>query len=185
MESKRKTRQRQHEQRKEDELFGEWTWEDVLDGKGCYTWEEILAGRDRLPWEQVEALRRAEAAGDRSRRYEGTRLARKPESQPQTFLGGGGSGRVWQSQGSDLSQHPLFIVRSSDHRTSGLGRRYWTEKDPGHSLVNIDTQKKNWRRRKRRGAGMKRQHGDADGSPRVSPKNVDRKSTRLNSSHRN
>ena len=86
---RRGNRQRQQEQRKEDELFGEWTWEDVLDGKGCYTWEEILAGRDRLPWEQVEALRRAEAAGDRSRRYEGTRLARKPEKQPKNIIGGG------------------------------------------------------------------------------------------------
>ena len=66
----------------------EWAWDDVLDGKGCYTWEEILAGKDRLPWELVEAARRAEAAGERSRRYEGTRLARKPERQPQTFLGG-------------------------------------------------------------------------------------------------
>ena len=45
-------------------------------------------------------------------------------------------------------------------------------KDPGLSLENIAAPKKSWRRRKRRGAGMRRQHGDADGSPRVSPKNV-------------
>jgi hypothetical protein len=54
---RRGDRQRQQEQRKE-----EWTWDDVLDGKGCYTWEEILAGKDRLPWEQVEAARREEPA---------------------------------------------------------------------------------------------------------------------------
>ena len=53
-----------------------------MDGKGCYTLEEILAGRDRLPWEQVAAARRAEAAGNGSQRFEGTRLARKPERQP-------------------------------------------------------------------------------------------------------
>ncbi|XP_064883289.1 protocadherin-16-like [Oncorhynchus nerka] len=112
MESKRKTRrlkrrgaginrQRQLEQQKEDELFGEWTWEDVLDGKGCYTWEEILAGRDRLPWEQVEALRRAEAAGDRSRRYEGTRLARKLVTA--TDADGGSFGSISYSLGSGIN----------------------------------------------------------------------------------
>jgi hypothetical protein len=46
----------------------EWTWEDILDGKGSYTWEEIQAGRDHLPWEQVEAARRAEAAGEGNQR---------------------------------------------------------------------------------------------------------------------
>ena len=81
---RRGDRQRQQEQRKKEE----WTWEDVLDGKGCYTWEEILAEKDRLPWEQVEAARRAEAAGERNRRYEGTQLARKPERQPQKCIGG-------------------------------------------------------------------------------------------------
>ena len=59
-----------------------------MNGKGCYTWEEILAGRDRLPWEQVEAARRADAAGERSQRFEGTRLARKPERQTPKYLGG-------------------------------------------------------------------------------------------------
>ena len=57
-----------------------------MNGKGSYTWEEILAGRDHLPWEQVEAARRAEAAGEGNQRYEGTRLARKPERQPQYFF---------------------------------------------------------------------------------------------------
>ena len=34
----------------------EWTWEDILEGKG--SWEEILAGKDHLPWKQVEAARK-------------------------------------------------------------------------------------------------------------------------------
>ena len=59
-----------------------------MNGKGCYTWEEILAGKDRLPWEQLEAARRAEETGERNRRYEGTRLARKPERLTQKCLGG-------------------------------------------------------------------------------------------------
>ena len=29
----------------------DWTWEDILDGKGSFTCEEILAGKDGLPWE--------------------------------------------------------------------------------------------------------------------------------------
>ena len=48
----RTTHHKQTKQRGEKE---EWTWEDILDGKGSYTWEEILAGRDRLPWEQLKA----------------------------------------------------------------------------------------------------------------------------------
>ena len=70
----------------------------MLDGKGCYTWEEILAGKDRLPWEQVEAARRAEAAGERNRRYEGTRLARKPERQPQKCIGEGAQGKYGEAR---------------------------------------------------------------------------------------
>ncbi|KAM9552338.1 uncharacterized protein ACWYII_032643 [Salvelinus alpinus] len=70
------------QRRKGQEKKEQWTWDDVLDGKGVYTWEEILAGRDRLPWEQLEALRRAEATGERNRSYEGTRLARKPKKPP-------------------------------------------------------------------------------------------------------
>jgi hypothetical protein len=57
-----RTKQRGNKQQQEQRYKEEWTWEDILDGKGCYTWEEILAGRDRLPWEQVEADRRVEAA---------------------------------------------------------------------------------------------------------------------------
>ena len=56
-----------------------WSWEMILDGRG--------------PWAQPGEYRRpkeeAEAAGDGSRRYEGTRLARKPEKQPQKIIGGG------------------------------------------------------------------------------------------------
>ncbi|XP_070298705.1 uncharacterized protein [Salvelinus sp. IW2-2015] len=75
--------QRTKQRGKGEQRFQEdWTWEDILDGKGSWTWEEILAGRDRLLWEQVEALRKAEAASKGARRYEGTRLARKPERQP-------------------------------------------------------------------------------------------------------
>ena len=52
----------------------EWTWEDILNGKGSWMWEDILAGRDRLPWEQTEAARREQF-------YKWSRLARKPERQ--------------------------------------------------------------------------------------------------------
>ncbi|KAM9395987.1 uncharacterized protein ACWYII_033859 [Salvelinus alpinus] len=75
-------RQRETKRSKGQERKEQWTWDDVLDGKGVYTWEEILAGRDRLPWDQLEALRRAEATGERNRSYEGTRLARKPKKPP-------------------------------------------------------------------------------------------------------
>ena len=91
------TRTKQQKGRKpQEKKREEWTWEDVLDGKGAYTWEEILAGRDRLPWEQVEALRRVEAAGQRNQRerYAGTRLARKPERHPQEIFLGGHTGSL-------------------------------------------------------------------------------------------
>ncbi|KAM9405826.1 uncharacterized protein ACWYII_028930 [Salvelinus alpinus] len=78
----RTKRQGKTQRSKGQEKKEQWTWDDILDGKGCYTWEEILAGRDRLPWEQLEALRRAEATGERNRSYEGTRLARKPKKPP-------------------------------------------------------------------------------------------------------
>jgi hypothetical protein len=48
----------------------EWTWEDILNGKGSWMWEEILAGRDRLLREQREAARRKQF-------YKGSRLAWK------------------------------------------------------------------------------------------------------------
>ena len=103
----KRTKRRGDRQRKQEQRKEELTWDDVLDGKGCYTWEEILAGKDRLPWEQVEAARRAEAAGERSRRYEGTWLARKPERQPQKCIVGG-TQEVWRSQVGDLRQLPVL-----------------------------------------------------------------------------
>uniref|UniRef100_A0AAZ3RKC4 BHLH domain-containing protein n=1 Tax=Oncorhynchus tshawytscha TaxID=74940 RepID=A0AAZ3RKC4_ONCTS len=131
-----------------------------------YWLEEIASHGNR--WRHLGEQRQPErGAGDtREHGWQGS-----PRVSPKYFLGGGLRESVAES-GFRPEPTPLFIVRSSDHRTSGLGRRYWTEKDPGHSLVNIDAPKKNWRRRKRRGAGMKRQHGDADGSPRVGPKNL-------------
>ena len=93
-----RTKQRGNGQQHQEQRYKEeWTWEDILDGKGCYTWEEILAGRDRLPWEQVEAARRAEAAGEGNQWYEGTRLARKPERQPPIFWVGVTHGNVAES----------------------------------------------------------------------------------------
>ena len=83
-------RQQQQQQQQRPASQEEWTWEDVLDGKGCYTWEEILAGKDRLPWEQVEAARKAEAAGERSWQCEEpARQCDRYERQPQIFFGGG------------------------------------------------------------------------------------------------
>uniref|UniRef100_A0AAZ3QAF6 Fibrosin-1-like protein n=1 Tax=Oncorhynchus tshawytscha TaxID=74940 RepID=A0AAZ3QAF6_ONCTS len=71
---------------------------------------------------------------------------------------------------------PSSVVTGSGSRSStrrnGHGRTSWMEKDPGHSQENIATPKKSWRQRRRRGTGMRRQHGGADGSPRVSPKNL-------------
>ena len=100
-----------HHQRTKQRGREDWIWEDNLDGKGSYTWEEILAGRNRLPWEQVETARRAEAAGERNQRYEGTQLARKPERQPQQKIFGGIQG-VWGSQVEDLSPLPVLTGAS-------------------------------------------------------------------------
>ena len=101
-----------HHQRTKQRGREDWTWEDILDGKGSYTWEEILAGRDCLPWEQVEAAWRAEAAGKGNQRYEGTRLARKPERQPPNIFWGGGTRGVWRSQVGDLSPLPVLTMAS-------------------------------------------------------------------------
>jgi hypothetical protein len=59
----KRTKRRGREEQKE------WTWEDILEGKGSWTWEEILAGKDHLPWKQVEAARKAEAASKGAQRY--------------------------------------------------------------------------------------------------------------------
>ena len=53
------------------------TRDEILDGKTSWTWEEVMAGDKTLPWKQVER------AQEEQRRYVGTRLARKPERQPQ------------------------------------------------------------------------------------------------------
>jgi hypothetical protein len=80
-----------------------WTWEEILDGKG--PWAE--------PGEYCRPKAELEAAKAERRHYE--ELARqsgwKPERHPQKCIGGG-TGRVWQSQEPDLSQLPLFTVRS-------------------------------------------------------------------------
>ena len=68
-----------------------WTWEEILDGRGPWA-KPGECSRPKV--EQVEAARRAEAAGERSRRYEGTWLARKHERQPQKCIGGGHTGGV-------------------------------------------------------------------------------------------
>jgi hypothetical protein len=62
--------------------------------------------------------------------------------------------------------------RGSDIWRTGLGKRFWTGKDPGHSQGNTAAPKQSWRQRKQRGAVMRKQHGGAAGSPRGSPKNV-------------
>ena len=64
-----------------------------------------MAGDKTLPWKQVEI------AQEERRRYEGTRLARKPERQPQYFLGGGTRGD-WLSQVGDLNPLPVLTVGS-------------------------------------------------------------------------
>ena len=64
-----------------------WTWEEILDGKG--PWRQ--AGEYRHPREELEAVK-AER-----QRYEGTRLARKPERQPPQLFGEGHTGSVAES----------------------------------------------------------------------------------------
>ena len=53
-----------------------WTWEEILESKG--------------PWRQAREYRRPreelEAAKAEQQHYEGTRLARKPERQPQKLF---------------------------------------------------------------------------------------------------
>jgi hypothetical protein len=50
-------------------------------------------------------------------------------------------------------------------RTSGLGRRSWTVEDLGLNQGNIAVQRRSWKQRRLRGAGMRRQRDDAVGSP--------------------
>ena len=44
----KRTKRRGERQRKQEQRKEEWTWDDVLDGKGYYTLEEILAGKDTI-----------------------------------------------------------------------------------------------------------------------------------------
>ena len=80
----------------------EWTWEDILNGKGSWTWEEILAGRDRLPWEQTEAaILQGVTASTEAR-----------EAAPPPIFWGGSTRGDWRRQGLDLSQLPVLTVGS-------------------------------------------------------------------------
>ncbi|KAM9491325.1 uncharacterized protein ACWYII_003608 [Salvelinus alpinus] len=58
-----------------------WSWEQIFNGEG--PWAKV----NHRPWERLEAARRAEENRERNRRYEGTRLARKPEK-PKSSLEG-------------------------------------------------------------------------------------------------
>ena len=46
------------------------------------------------------------------------------------------------------------VKRSRGFRTPGLGRRYWTDRDPGDRLGNIAAPRKNWRQLKLSGGDM-------------------------------
>ena len=78
------TRTKQRE-KKEQHLLGKWTWEEILDGAGPWT----QPGEYRRLKEELEAVKAERRYYDKyrrieeHRRYEGTRLARKPERQPQ------------------------------------------------------------------------------------------------------
>ena len=78
----KRTKQREKE---EQRLMGKWTWEEILDGAGPWPqpWEY------RCPKEELEAAKAERRCYEEKyrrieeeRRYEGTRLARKPERQP-------------------------------------------------------------------------------------------------------
>ncbi|XP_064812027.1 E3 ubiquitin-protein ligase TRIM15-like [Oncorhynchus masou masou] len=64
----------------------------------------------------------------------------------------------------------LVTGSSSDLRTPGHGRKFWTARDPELRLGNIAAPRQSWRQRKRRGGGMRRLEA------RGSPKNVRRHS---------
>ena len=101
----RRTHHKRTKQRVQEKQTS-WTWDKILDGKRSWTWEETLAGKDRLPWKQ------GEIAQEERRRYEGTRLARKPERQPQNKNVFGGTRGDWLSQVGDLSQLLMLTVGS-------------------------------------------------------------------------
>ena len=92
-------------QQQEQRYKEEWTWEDILDGKGCYSWGEILAGRDhgnrwRQPGERRQQVKGASAL--REHGWQGS-----PRSSPKNVLGGGTRG-VWLNQVGNLSQLPML-----------------------------------------------------------------------------
>ena len=69
--------------------MGRWTWEEILDGAGPWTQQ----GEYRCPKEELEAAKAERRYYEdkyrrieEQRRYEGTRLARKPERQPQDYF---------------------------------------------------------------------------------------------------
>ncbi|XP_042185009.1 uncharacterized protein LOC121847512 [Oncorhynchus tshawytscha] len=69
---------------------------------------------------------------------------------------------------SPTNQGPSSVVSgSSDLRTHGHGRRFWTVKDPGHRLGNIAAPRQSWRQRKLSGGDMRRQRGSARGRPKT------------------
>ena len=106
---------RQEQPKEELRIKDFWTWGEILDRRGPWA-KPGECSRPKV--EQVEAARRAEAAGERSQRYEGTRLARKPGSQPQKCLGGGSQG-VWLRQVGDLRKLPVLtggLERPGRHR---------------------------------------------------------------------
>jgi hypothetical protein len=75
-----------HHKRTKQRTKEEWTsWtREKEEWRTSWTWEEVMAGDKTLPWKQVER------AQEERQRYEGTRLARKPERHPQyIFLLGG------------------------------------------------------------------------------------------------
>ena len=78
---------RPHQKRTKQHGQDEWTWEEILDGKGPWT----RAGEYRRPREQMEAAR-----AERRRYEELDQPRRKHERQP--------TQGDWRSQGLDLSQ---------------------------------------------------------------------------------
>lgn len=79
------------------------------------TWEEIdrwAVDPGSVPEPAWDSMEQCEEGYRRIRlATRARRRGRKPERQPQKCIGGG-TGRVWQSQELDLSQLPLFTVRS-------------------------------------------------------------------------
>ena len=91
-----------------------------MDLGGDIRWSRstVQPGEYRCPKEELEAAKAERRYYEEKyrrieeqRRYEGTRLIRKPEREPQDFLGGGTRGN-WLSQVGDLSQLLVLSVGS-------------------------------------------------------------------------